>query len=370
MTDSTSGSIPRLMECATDHTHSSMNFSEAWNLPMFARNFIIAWVLTLVAIAGMNFFVDPLDLYGFNFLPPIEFNRYEKKVQLLEALPQPPQALILGSSRAETFDPQMVEEITGLRCFNMSQPAARIETVTAALKIALLDRHDPIQLVIVEADPQYFHPGQWISPQARFAPEYVKYLDSDSTIPILKERITRLMTIEQTRSSLVSIRRAIFPGKKPPRLEYRADGMGMFPEYEEEQRNGTYDLKKVLDKRIVFYPENSLGLSTFTGLSDAGKKKWEAFLSLCTANHIRVIAYMPPVHPRLWNLLEKLKADWIYTETDQYLKQSVESVGGTYMDCTHIGSFGGNPNDFRDEVHIGPEMTVKLLEHLLADYRE
>jgi hypothetical protein len=344
-----------------------MASSKSWKLPMFWKYFMVAWVVMLVAIAGMNFFVDPLDLYGFNFLPPIEFNRYDKKTELLASLKEQPQALILGSSRSEPLDPELVEDLTGLRCFNMAQPSARIETIIAALKIAVEDMHAPIEIVIVEADPQYFHPSLWISPQARFALEYVKYLDSDSAIPILEERITRLLTVEQTISSMVSIRRALFPNNKPARLVYSSDGMAMYPEYYAQIKNGTYDLKKVLDQRVPMYPESSLGLSTFMELSEARKAKWMEFLSYCEANHIKPLVFMPPVHPQLWNLIVKLKADRLYSETDAFLKQSLESVGGEYRNYTQVESFGGSPVYFRDEVHLSQENCDLLLENLLGD---
>jgi hypothetical protein len=251
----------------------------------------------------------------------------------------------------------------------MAEPSARIETVIATLKIAIRDRHAPIKLVIVEADPHYFHPSMWISPQARFAPLYAKYLDSNSTIPVLKERIARLFTVEQTMSSMVSLRRWMFPKYKPEWIVYGSDGMASYPQYDEEERNGTFDLKKVLDRRVPMYPESSLELSTYKELSEVRENKWKEFLSLCIADNITPIVFMPPVHPRLWDLLVKLKADRLYSETDLFLKESVESMGGIYKNYTQIDSFGGNADHFRDEVHLSPENCSLLLRSLLADYR-
>jgi hypothetical protein len=160
----------------------------------------------------------------------------------------------------------------------------------------------------------------------------------------------------------------LFPTNEPERLVYRFDGMATYPQFEEQFRNGTYDLESVLDQRVPLYPEESFGLSGFTKLSETRKEKWGEFLSVCTDKDIDVIAFMPPVHPRLWDLLLELHADRLYDETDEFLTESTEQSGGLFKDYTLVDSFYGRQEYFRDEVHLMPENGTILLRNLLMNY--
>ena len=339
--------------------------SRAISRPQFTATLAIVCVVTIVLVAALNYVVDPFDLYGISVVEPYQFNRYERKLELFRAYQPPPQALIIGDSRVESFDPELVEELTGLRCFNWAQPSARADTVLATLKIAVDEENAPIEMIIISTDPMLFHPSNWIISQARMVPAYSNYFVDDPSLANLKERVTRLLTVEQTESSIKALQREFGMGEAP-RVEYREDGMAIYPRREEALEAGTYDLEVALEARVPVYPYESLGIDKFSGLSEPRKELWREFIEICEEYGIKIYAFMPPMHPRLWSLLNELECAWIYEETAEYVGATVTEAGGVFRNYTDLDSINGDPELFWDEVHMRPENAELLLRDLLS----
>ena len=347
--------------------HDIREAAPGWSRPTFWRTFLIVWACILAFVALLNVIVDPFRLYGVAIFPRAEVNNYEEKLQLFKAYQPPPSALILGSSRVMSFDPDVVTRLTGRRCFNFSVPGAKTETYYAILKIAL-DSGAPIDTIIVGVEPEAFHPTMPIEPEARFLPEYSRFFIHDPHgQATVWERISRILTLDQTSESISSLQRVLKKKAGMSKLEYRADGFSVQTQREEEIAAGTFDINAIIDSRIRKYPERSLQLSQFKGLSERRKEYWRDFLALCREHGIKVYAFMPPYHPRLLSLLDSLGAGRILGEVSDYLRSTVAEVDGTYEDFTNIDSFGGDPELFYDEIHMRPPNGAKLLEKLLAD---
>jgi len=339
--------------------------AETLSKPQFTAILAIVCVVTIVLVATFNYVVDPFDLYGISVVEPYQFNRYERKLEFFRAFQPPPEALIIGDSRVESFDPDLVEELTGLRCFNWAQPSARLETVLATLKIAVEESNAPIEMIIISTDPMLFHPSDWISPQARMVPACSKYFANDPALLNLKERVVRLITVEQTESSIMALRREFGVGDLPL-VRYREDGMAIYPRREDALETGTYDLEAALEARVPVYPYEILGIEKFTSLSETRKELWSEFVEICIERGIKIYAFMPPMHPRLWTFLNELDSAWIYEETAQYIETTVTEAGGVFRNYTDLESIHGDPELFWDEVHMHPENTELLLRNLLA----
>ena len=354
----------------------------AWTQPRFQRAFLVTLIAALLIAAAMNLIVDPFHLYGVGTFPRAEVNHYEMKIELFREFDPPAQALILGSSRVMSFDPEVVEKITGRRCFNFSVPSARTETYYAVLRLALEEEsrsgqtdgvgstrgiEAPIDTVIVAVEPEALHPTLPIEPEARFLPEYSRYFihDPRGRASVL-EKALLLFTLDQTNESISTLRRAMRKQAGRSKLEYRADGFSVQIEREEEIAAGTFDLDARIESRIRKYPERSMRLSEFKELSPTRKAYWEDFLSLCDREGIRVYAFLPPVHPSLWSLLSEIGAEPIFEKVSEYLGRTVSEHGGRFADYTRLDSFGGDPSLFYDEVHMRPSNGERLLRQLLS----
>jgi len=338
---------------------------EAWTSAATTRLYVSAWAVTLVLVSALNFLVDPFDLYGTGIFEPWQFNRYERKLALFENYQPGPEILIMGSSRVEAIDPETVSAITGKRCFNWAQPSASAETILAVIKLAVLENNAPLDTVIVAVDPLVFHPSGWIHPQARMVPAYTHYFSIDPTWINLRERLSRLLTYEQTRSAFLVLRRTLGLDHTPARLEYRTDGFALYHQREAMFNSGDYDLEKILDDRVPVYAENVLGISAFSSLSPERKTCWEEFLDICKQNNIRVYAFIPPMHPRLLDDIREKGLEYLYEETAEYVGSTVSEAGGVFRNYMDIESFGGDPSSFWDEVHMkipnGEALLIDLL---------
>jgi hypothetical protein len=336
-----------------------------WTSPRIWRAYCVTSIALLVLVAAGNMLIDPLDIYGSTLFEPWTVNRYERKLDLAEKVEIPPNVLIIGNSRMESFDPDQVKGITGEPCFNWALPAAGTSTYLAVLDLALNQCNFPLDTVIVGIDPVAFHPSGFVHAQARMVPEYAREFGLDPRWSILRQRIFRLLTIDQTGASLLVLRREIVNAGSPPRLEYRADGMANYPFREESILSGEYNLQKVLDERVPVYPEASFGLYEFRELPESSKAEWMRFLDICTKRDIRVYVFILPMHPQLREAMTEAGADSILTQVTDYVKRTVEEQGGTFRDYTGVESCGGSGDDFYDEVPMRPENCRKILDALL-----
>jgi hypothetical protein len=264
------------------------------------------------------------------------------------------------------FDPDVVEELTGWRTFNFAVPGARTETFYSILRLAIEDYNSPIKALIIGVDPESFHPTLPIQSEARYIEEYAKYFIHDKAGKAsIWEKLGLLFSLDQFDESFGSVRNFIKERAGKSKMEYFPNGYSVYVQKEQEIASGTFDLQGQLDQRVRKYPDRSLFLSEFTGLSDVRKQYWEDMLAICRERGIRVYAFLPPTHPKLYDYLMSVGAGDIFSKVADYLEASVIGNDGVFRDYTNLESFGGNPDDFYDEIHMRPQNGELLLENLL-----
>jgi hypothetical protein len=355
---------------------SDPEHDSGWNGPTFWSVFISIAVIIAGLAAAMNFIVDPFDIYGNRFLPASELNNYKQKLELFDNFQPPPNALILGSSRVMTCDPELVDEITGLRCFNFWLPGSASETFYAIMKMVEEESNEPIDLVIVGVGVETVHPALPIQPEARYVPQISKwFVHNRHGQATTLDRIGLLFTMDQTVRSVGVILSYLRGNNRErtteagqPTLEYRDDGFSLQARAEEQIAEGTFDLDAKLTRRLRRrrYTEQGVVVSGWTGMSKVRMQYWEDFLDICREKDIQVLVFMTPAHPRLWELLEEFGASEVYEEVSGYFERTVTEAGGTFRDYTHLASFEGDPENFYDEMHMRKQNCDLLLRNLLA----
>ncbi len=325
-------------------------------------------LIALVPVMLMNLLVDPFAIYGVGIFPRTEVSGYDEKLALLDEFEPKPECLIIGSSRTLAFDPDVVEELIGKRTFNFSGPGARAEIIYATLNIALNDFNSPIDTLIIGVDPESFHPTLPIQPEVAYIDDFSRYFKYDDVGKMtLGERFRRLLSFEMTQESVGSIRKLIKERYGIRKMVVSENGLATWIQRERDIADGTFDLQNRLDQRVRKYPERSLFLSSFTELSEVRIQYWEDLLEICRENNIRVYAFLPSTHPQLYDLYKSIGADGIIGEVSDYLESSISEIDGVYRDYTSIESFGGNPDDFYDEIHMRPQNCELLLRDLLGE---
>ncbi len=246
-------------------------------------------------------------------------------------------------------------------------PAAKTEIFYSVLRIAVEEFDAPIDTVIIGVDPEAFHPGTEIHPQARLTSTYKRYFSEDTVLSILREKVLRLFTIEQSVSSLEVLLREMSGRETDYFITWGPDGFPVEVNYDLAPEGYIEDPAERLEHGIATYPRTTWYPERFNGLSDECKNWWEEFLKICDENEIQVYAFIPPYHPRLLDNLMRINAGPIFDETRTFLESTVTGMGGTYKDYSDIGNFNGDPDNFLDETHPDMENVELLVRDLLAD---
>lgn len=337
-----------------------------WNHKIIWISFVVPLFITLAVIGSLNFIVDPFGIYGTGLFPPVTFSKYEHKLRLLREFQPKPQALIIGSSRVESVDPELVEELTGKRCFNWANPLAKTELFYAELRIALDEINAPLDMVIVGVEPTVFHPTAGTPPQALSLISYMRYVTDKAAVSVFMEKSSRLFSFEQTDSTFKVL---LGTSGYDPNEEHRWEPNGFL-------RLNDYG---ILTKDIIIegienemrrFPKADFGDDDYSNLNPIRMMYWEEFLKICDQREIRVYAYMTPLHHDLLESvyqLEEFNADALYSETTEYLSRTIGEIGGVFRNYTDVNSFNGDPEGFMDVIHLSPSNGDILIRHLLAD---
>jgi len=341
---------------------------ESWTKPFYWKIVLTFVAVIIFLTAAINFTVNPFGLYAADFFPKSSFNRYSNLRQLFINSDPQPEAVIIGSSRVGSIDPEIVTEITGRRCFNWGVPAAEAEIYTAILKMAIDEFNAPIDMVIVGVEPEFLHPTKRIHPQAAVLREYTKYFSDESPLNAGIERARRLITYEQLWASAIVVKRLVKGEPSGDWVVWRGDGFPVDVIEDRMPRRYQVDQEERLSNQVEIFAETYFHLSEFDSLSTERKASWEEFLRICNERNIRVYAFMPPPHPRILERLFQLGAEPIFIEAAEYLERTVTDSGGVFKNYTHVESFNGDPDGFQDHVHIHPDNGELMIRDLLSDF--
>jgi len=337
--------------------------------PFFWRVWLLTVAVTIAVVAGINYLVDPFSIYGTGLFKPYRDNSYIKKAELFEKLAPSRKALILGSSRMATVDPEVVTELTGKPCFNWAVPSAGVEIISACTRMAVEKYKAPVDLVIVGVDPEAFLPSLAIHAQARLAPMYTPYIGDIGGELEIKEFTRdslRLITVEQFKASVGVLGREIHGESVTQLIEYRPDGFALYGPREEAIATGKLDLNALIDERLRTYPDRNLCLTGKSTLSESRMDEWVDYLQYCTEHGIRVYVYLPPAHPRYIEMLGRFGALPLLHQLSEFLARTAKENGAVFHDYTDVESFGGDPRQFYDEIHTRYTNNNLLLERLLT----
>ena len=359
-------SAPRLYHVPMAATTGARTWDGAWARRSPALALLLPCLLVLIAVCALNVCVNPLGLYWSHRFPPADVNYRAEKFALLQALPEKPSTLIIGSSRAMTMYPADVERYLPGECFNFAMPSARAEDYYAAIRLVCEDGRAPIRNVVLAVDYDAFAPGPGTMSEARYFPAFRKYLVHTPGIGTnWPERLSMLIARQQIEESLNVLRRTLEAKQQARYVELAPDGAAIQIAREESIRKGTFNLKKILGLRVRKYPARSLYLGSFTHPDPVRLQYLSDFLGYCRARGIQVYAYITPYHPALWRVLEPLKGIQVLGAAAEAARQRFEQYGYSLRDYSRVENFGGSPNRFYDEIHMMPINQEVLLDKLL-----
>jgi len=342
--------------------------NKTWRQSTFWKIVSGTFLVLFLLVGGLNFIVDPFAIYGTSLFPAITFNKYQNKLFLLRHFQPPPGALIIGSSRVQSIDPDDVRELTGLDTFNWEVPAAKAETIYSCLRIALEDFDIPVKMVIVGIEPEVFHPTRELSPQVLQVAAYTKYFPEQSTNAAWQDKFQRLFTINQTIRSITVLKRMLTGTEDEESwITWRPDGIPVY-DWSKKPHHVSAIFSERLGRGIRIYPDNNFIVRQFTHLDEGRKEYWEKFLDICVENDIEIYCFFAPLHPDLYDVMIRRGTEPIFDQTVEYVEETVTASGGVWRDYRRIEEFGGESGLFRDGWHMLPENGRRLLDDLMSGY--
>ena len=326
----------------------------------FALRFLGTFLGLLLAIAAMNFLVNPMGLYPPRLLPPVTWNMRAIKPELLRKAVPKPQALILGSSRSMQIPSMEVQKRTGLPTFNAAVESAMAEDDYAMLRYAVERAGIIPKLIILGVDVEAFHNRLPIEDSALETDAFRGFLPSSGFSPWKK--FYKLFVVQQTRLSLRSLRVQL-TGHGPQRDFFDPDGYLHYGEYEKERATGHYDLDTKIQREIAQYVARTAG---YTAISPQRRQYLEKLLQYCHDRDILVVMWVTPLGPRLLETIGPRGYDQREREVLAMLHELGSKYGDPVYDFSAVDKFGGDPNGFWDGAHMTEANNARVTRLLLG----
>jgi hypothetical protein len=270
------------------------------------------------------------------------------KMRLLKQLPRAPQLLVLGGSRATRFEPAYFEQLTGLRGFNLAFQNGRPEDAWAFVNF-IHQRFPGTRLRLVwflhvEAfRKQGLSPGilqdeslsRWFPP-ALISSESKKLPRSPAEVP-------------ETRDLALT--------------RFGPDGVVLRNRYDIAVERG-----RPLSRAVDWSIETALERYATTGasLDPRSQHYFEQTLRLLSDMGTTQAVVLMPLHPRLLKAVQAAGWQERHDEVMTYLTGLQGDYGFGLLDCSHLASFGGDPNDFYDGFHIKRANARRLTRSVVA----
>jgi hypothetical protein len=322
---------------------------------------LAAAAMTFLLFAGLfNFVINPAGVFAPSVVPPLLWNPRGDKLALLSAVPEPPQLLVLGSSRVMKLAPRELQRKTGLVAFNGGVSSAAIEDDVAMLQYAVKSRQLPLKMVIIGVEPESFASSQpsnwWMWP-----PEVIHLLPFRVRAVALFSRYQKLFSASYLRLSLDQLY-AVWTGPLPsPARRLDADGLVHWLDREADMAHGNRGFDERLAAHVRDFGNPYAADSTF---SDERWREFEALLMQTRASGIRTIVFMTPMLPQLVARLPRGYAAW-HAEVARRVHAAAARHGAAFRDFTNPASFGGSIEDFYDGVHYGDDNAARLAHALI-----
>jgi hypothetical protein len=343
---------------------------KGWSNKKIGLTISIFFITTLLLLAAANFIVNPFGIYPTRIVQNNNNNFRREKYRLFKVFNVEPDTLIIGSSRAMTMNPDDVMTRIPSCCFNYAVPSATAEDYYAVVSLLMDDFGIPLQRIILAVDYEAFNPAEPLQSEIRYFPAYAKHLVlSKGVTANTVEKLALLISYQQTDETVKVLRRTLLKNTEEPKIKLERDGYTIQVEREKEIADGTFNLERILSKRVRKYPERSLKLSHYRSLDPKRLEYLELFLNFCDENGIIVDAYITPYHPTLWSVLDQQPNRNNLDEFKVELTSRFEAHGVVLHDFSHIESFKGDQSRFYDEIHPMPDTQAKILDSIFMANR-
>jgi hypothetical protein len=305
-------------------------------------------------------------MVGMKLLPSATTSDRTIKADAIEALKQPPQLVVLGSSRSMRYEPRYLQQKTGLRAFNAGVNGIGGTADAWAMTNFIHDTWPG-------ASPAYF----WLLDVESFVPfkvqgrtaneprlaQYVGGAGSGHDLrsvlrAVAENRATMFSWVTAKDSLRVILNRDTAKVKASKyRDTFLSDGML-------KQRLWTEkEWSKRFPKSVKRYGD--LYRNAYKKLDPEAQSYFERTLKLMNERGATPLIVLTPINPKLLKVIGPLG----WPERHQQVLDYIASLKGKYdfvfVDITDITKFGADPRQFYDGVHMTTINTQRAIDYVL-----
>jgi hypothetical protein len=332
----------------------------------FVFALIVVAALVMGGVLALNVIADPYGSVGTHFFPTVTTSDRTVKADKIEQLAEPPELVVLGSSRSMRYEPSYLEQKTGLSAFN-----AGVNGIGGTADAWAMTRfiHDTWP----EADPEYlwlldvesFVPFE-VGARTANEPRMAQYVGQAS---IGKGPREFAQALWQNRSTLLSLDTAYDSTRL---ILYREEAKSSQSKYRKQiLDDGVLKPRKWSEKEWDRRWPNSierysnLHKNVFKGLDPTAQEYFQKTLAFMNEQGKTPVIALTPVNPKLRKILSPLGWDDRYAEVVAY----VESLQGQYdfvfLDMTDPRVFDYDKQEWYDGVHMTAVNTQPAIDHIL-----
>jgi hypothetical protein len=326
----------------------------------------LAASVVMAAVGTLNTLADPYGMVGMKLLPSATTSDRTIKVDALEALKQPPQLVVLGSSRSMRYEPKHLEKKTGLRTFNAGVNGIGGTADAWAMTNFVHDRWP-------KADPKYF----WLLDVESFVPfkvqgrtaneprlaQYVGEADARHSVravlrAVAQNRTTMFSWVTAKDSVRVFLNRDQVAVKASDyRDTFLPDGMLVERLWTEKE------WAKRFPKSVKRYGD--LYRNAYKALDPEAQRYFERTLKLMNDQGATPLIVLTPINPKLLKVVGPLGWPERHQQVLDYLASLEGKYDFVFVDITDMTKFGADPKQFYDGVHLTTINTRRAIDYVL-----
>jgi len=180
-----------------------------------------------------------------------------------------------------------------------------------------------------------------------------------------REALESLLDWNSLRRSLKSMgRKWSAAGKvQPLKRDFNPDGTILYPRWEKQKAEGTYDLDRLIQDDMEIYPGRYEAQRI-----DRRRVQWlEEMVQMAEGQGAQVVCFTTPLHPKLDTYVRQTSN---YAGLLEQVRQALADLASVHrnmawVDCSTIDKFGGRADWYWDGAHPAVENTRLIVDKCL-----
>jgi hypothetical protein len=334
----------------------------------FVRWLLGVTLAALLVIGIVDWYVDPTGVTGRQTRWQVADNSKVRsvKLDLYEQLLRqgtPPKVVLLGSSRTMKFDPAEVERLTGEPAFNAAVSGGVPRDAWLFVQLIRERQGDAFPHLVWGLDADAFRTKQLrdgLSTDPRMA-RFVPRSERLEAKLAMAGTLTELQTLQAT---VKSVRAG---GAPDDGVGQRFSALG-FQQWSLPYARTQARRNQAIRRQVAQYAGFVFGRDGYRRIEDAPVQEFEDVVHTANEHGDEPTIFLTPYHP----LAERLMAHDGLQDREGDVRAELERLQGEgklrfqFVDLSDLASFGGDPTQFYDGVHMTPANTRRALEQIDA----